>query len=263
MDLELKGKAAVVSGASTGLGFAIAKVLSQEGAKVAICARRTGPLEKAATELSDATGGELFWSVADLSKGDEGAQFVEKAATRFGGLDILVNNAGGPPSTTFVEATEEMWQGAFDLTFKSAMSMTKAAVPSMKARGGGRVINVTSLSVKQPLPGLILSNAIRAAVIGMAKSAANELAPFGILVNNVCPGYTATERLRQLAQGIAEAKGTSVSEVHQQWEGMVPLGRIGKPEELADLVAFLASGRASYITGATIQVDGGAFQGLM
>lgn len=263
MDLNLTGKVAVVSGASKGLGFAIAKTLSSEGAKVAICARTLETLEGAATSIIDATGGEVYWHVADVSKPEEGARFVQEAAERLGSVEILVNNAGGPPSTTFLEATDEMWQAGFELNFKSAVSMTRAAVPFMQAKGWGRVINVTSVSVKQPIPGLILSNAIRAGLIGMAKTLSDELAPLGILVNNVCPGYTATERLQELAQGIADSKGTSVQRVLEQWKEMIPLGRIGDPEELANLVTFLASERASYITGATIQVDGGRYRGLM
>lgn len=263
MDLNLAGKVAVVSGASKGLGLAIAKTLSGEGAKVAICARTRETLEGAARSIIDATSGEVYWLVADVTKPDEGAQFVRKSAERFGSVDILVNNAGGPPSTTFLEATDEMWQAGYELNLRSAVCMTRAAIPFMQAKGWGRIINVTSVSVKQPIPGLILSNAIRAGVIGMAKTLSDELAPDGILVNNVCPGYTATERLEELASGIAESKGVSVQQVVEQWKEMIPLGRIGEPEELANLVAFLASERASYITGTTIQVDGGRYRGLM
>lgn len=263
MDLHLEGKVAVVAGASKGLGFAIAKTLSTEGAKVAICARTLETLEGAAASIIGTTGGEVYWRVTDVAKPDEGAQFIHEAAERLGSVDILVNNAGGPPSTTFLEATDEMWQAGFELNLRSAVSMTRAAVPFMQAKGWGRIINVTSVSVKQPIPGLILSNAIRAGVIGMAKTLSDELAPDGILVNNVCPGYTDTERLQELAQGIAANKGTTMEQVLEQWKEMIPLGRIGEPEELANLVAFLASERASYITGTTIQVDGGRFRGLM
>jgi 3-oxoacyl-[acyl-carrier protein] reductase len=263
MDLGIKGRVAVVAGASRGLGKAIARGLSAEGARVAVCSRGREQIERAAREIAAETGGELFAHPADVSRHEEAAGFVSAAADRFGGVDILVTNAGGPPSTTFIEATDAMWQAGFDLTFGSVVSMVRAAFPFMKAAGWGRVVNVTSVAVKQPIDGLILSNAIRAAVVGLAKTLSVELAPHGILVNTVCPGYTATERVEELAAATARARGISADEAKARWEGMIPLRRLGRPEELADLVVFLASDRASYITGATIQVDGGYFKGLL
>jgi len=264
MDLGIKGKTALVAGASTGLGRAIALTLSREGANVAICARGQQRLEKAAGAISAETGGEVFAKSVDLASVDAARGFARAVEDRFGGVDILVNNAGGPPSTTFVDSEAAAWREAFELNFMSAVALCQAVIPSMASRGWGRIVNVTSVSVKQPMPGLILSNAVRAGVAGLAKSMSNELASSGILVNTVCPGFTRTTRLEELAASVAEKRGlTGCEEVYESWEREIPLGRLGKPEELADLVAFLASDRASYITGTTIQVDGGYAKGLL
>jgi 3-oxoacyl-[acyl-carrier protein] reductase len=188
---------------------------------------------------------------------------VETAVTQAGGVDILVTNTGGPPVGTFEELEDEAWQAAFELVLLSAVRLVQHAVPAMKQRGGGRIINITSISVKQPIPGLLLSNALRAAVVGMAKTLATELAPHGILVNNVCPGRMATDRLLQLDRAQAERAGIPLEQVRHEGQRRIPLGRYGQPEELGALVTFLASSQASYITGTTILCDGGLFAGLM
>ncbi len=178
-------------------------------------------------------------------------------------MDILVTNTGGPPVGTFEELDRKAWLHAVDLVLMSAVGLIRHALPAMRPRGGGRIVNITSISVKQPIPGLMLSNALRAAVVGMAKTLATELAPDGILVNNVCPGRIATNRLLELDRARAERSGLALEQVRQESQRSIPLGRYGQPEELAALVAFLASSQASYITGTTILCDGGAHAGLM
>jgi 3-oxoacyl-[acyl-carrier protein] reductase len=263
MDLGIRGKVALVAGASRGLGMAVARGLAMEGAKVAICARDGRALEETAAAIAGETGAEVLPCRADVSDPVQAKGFVQEAASRFGAIHILVNNAGGPPSATFLELSEEQWEAAFRLNFMSAACLTREAVPHMRKVGWGRVINMTSVAVKQPLEGLILSNAVRAAVIGFAKTLADELAPDKITVNNVCPGYILTDRVRELASTVAARKGLRQEEVFRQWEASIPLRRLGSPEEFADLVVFLASERAGYITGATVQIDGGFYRGLM
>lgn len=263
MDFGLKERIALVSGASRGLGRSIAEALAAEGARVAICSRNADEIERAAGELEEKNGVAMFGMAADVAKAEEAVGFVTAAAEHFGGLDVLVTNAGGPPATTFDTSTDEQWRSSYELTLGSVVSLVRAALPHMRRNRWGRIINVTSISVKQPIAGLILSNAVRAGVVGLAKSLADELASDGILVNNVCPGYTATERVQSLAETRAVAEGMSKEEIIAGWEEAIPLGRLGQPEELANLVAFLASERAGYITGTTIPVDGGYYRGLM
>jgi 3-oxoacyl-[acyl-carrier protein] reductase len=263
MDFGLKGKVALVAASSKGLGRSVALGLAKENAKVVICARDKNVLEKTAEEIRNDAPGDVLAIPADVSKYAEVKQLVTRTVTRFGQLDILVTNAGGPPSGTFEAISLDEWKKAIDTNLMSVIYFYREVIPHMKRTRWGRIINITSVSVKQPLEGLLLSNSIRSAVVGLAKTLANELAPWNILVNNVCPGYTLTSRVRQLAKAKAGNQSTSIEEVMRNWESKIPLKRIAQPEEFANLVVFLASERASYMTGATIQVDGGFYQGLM
>jgi 3-oxoacyl-[acyl-carrier protein] reductase len=263
MDLGLKNKVALVAGGSMGLGKAVAMTLAQEGAQIAIGALDDAYLHEAAEDIRRVTGGDVIAVAADVSKVEEAKQLVQKTLAHFGTLDILVNNAGGPPSTTFLEIDDSLWEFGFRLNLMSTIAMTREAVPVMKAKKWGRIINMTSISVKQPIDGLILSNTIRSGVIGLAKSLSNELAPFNITVNSVCPGYTLTDRVRSLAKTVAEKEKTTPEAIIKRWESTIPMGRLGTPEEFASLVAYLASESSGYITGAAIQIDGGWYKGVM
>jgi 3-oxoacyl-[acyl-carrier protein] reductase len=246
MDLGLRDKVALVTAASKGLGRAAAMELAREGAAVAIAARTAAGVEAAAAEIRAATG----------------ARGLAVTAI-YGRIDVLVNNAGGPPPGRFSEVSDEDWLHAAELTLLSAVRLTRLVLPGMRARRWGRIVNITSISVKQPIATLVLSNALRSGVVAMAKPLAGEVAAEGVTVNNVCPGYFLTDRVRNLAQHTAQAEGRAVSEVLAAQEAAVPMQRIGRPEELAAMIAFLASERAAYITGATIQVDGGQYGGLL
>ncbi len=263
MDLGLKDKVAFVAGASKGLGKAVAIELSKEGAKVAICARERPALPRAVEEIRSLTGGEVIGIPADLTVSEQARGFIRGGLEHFGTVDILVNNAGGPPNRTFLEIDEDLWNFAYRLNLLSTITMTREAVPVMMQKRWGRIINLTSVAVKQPIEGLILSNTIRIGVAGLAKTLSNEFAPYNITVNNVCPGYTMTERVRELSEEVARKQGVSPEEVIDSWESQVALKRMGKPEEIAALVTFLASERAGFITGDSIQIDGGWFKGVM
>jgi len=262
MDLGLKGKVALVAGASQGMGKAAALGFAREGAKVAICARGQAALNETAEQIRKQTGGEVLAIVADMSKAEDIKKFVDDSAKQFGRVDVVVNNAGGPPPGEFMKFTDEDWQNAFNLSFMSTMRMTREAVPHMRKVGGGRIINITSYSVKEPIAGLVLSNAIRSSVIGMAKTLSRELGRENILINNVCPGRIDTERAQKLNKSRAERLKRTLEEVNREMAAEVPLGRYGTADETADLIVFLASQRASYITGTTIQIDGGLVRGI-
>jgi 3-oxoacyl-[acyl-carrier protein] reductase len=263
MDLGLKGKVALVAGGSQGLGLAVATDFAREGAKVAICALDDPHLPEAAEAIKKATGAEVFAVTADVTDMEQAKNFVRKSAARFGTVDILVNNAGGPPSMSFLEIDDELWYRGIRLNLLSTIVMTREAVPIMKEKRWGRIINMTSIAVKQPIDGLILSNTVRSGVIGFAKSLSNELATFNVTVNSVCPGYTMTDRVRNLAKVLAQKQNTTPEAIIGKWEAEIPMKRIGTPEEFASLVVYLASEQAGYITGAAIQIDGGWYKGVM
>ncbi|HSD95476.1 MAG TPA: SDR family oxidoreductase [Syntrophales bacterium] len=263
MDLGLKGKVALVAGGSQGLGLAVAMDFAREGAKVAICALDDPHLPEAAEAIRKAAGGQVFAIPADVSDLEQAKNFVRKSAAHFGTVDILVNNAGGPPSMSFLEIDDDLWLRGCRLNLLSTIVMTREAVPIMKEKRWGRIINMTSIAVKQPIDGLILSNTVRSGVIGFAKSLSNELASFNVTVNSVCPGYTMTDRVRNLAKVLAEKQGTTPEAIIGKWAAEIPMKRIGTPEEFASLVLYLASERAGYITGAAIQIDGGWYKGIM
>jgi 3-oxoacyl-[acyl-carrier protein] reductase len=262
VDLCLKGKIAVVYGASRGLGRAAAETLAAEGARVAIVARQEATLTEAAASIARATGAEVVPFVCDVSKADEARASIGDVARHFGGLDILVNNSGGPRAGGFGALTEQDFAEAVDLLFMSVVRTCLEAVPLMRRRGGGRIINITSITVKQPVDNLMLSNAVRPAVVGFARSLANELAPENITVNCVAPGYTRTERIIELNEANAAREQMTPQAVEQRLVASIPMQRLGEPRELAALIAFLASERASYITGTTLQVDGGYVRSL-
>lgn len=262
MDLGHSGKVAVVAASSQGLGRAIAHELAAEGASVVVCARGEERLREAADAIATATGATVLPVVADVSKPAEVLRLARAAQDAFGRVDIVVTNSGGPPPGTFEGTGAEAWQAAFEIVLMSAVGMIRAVLPGMKERRFGRVLNVTSITVKQPVENLILSNALRAAVTGMARTLASEVAPFGITVNNLLPGYTRTERLTELADVSAARDGTAPGHFYERLEREIPAGRLGEPRELAALAAFLASERAAYITGQSIAVDGGWIRSL-
>ena len=263
MNLGLSGKIAVVAAASRGLGRAVAEELAREGAHLVICARGADALRETAESIRAATGVTVLEVVADMGNSDDVARVTAKAFETFGRVDILVTNAGGPPAGPFESHSPEIWQAAIRQNLDSVIGLTRAVLPGMKERRWGRIVNVTSIAVKQPVDNLILSNTVRAAVTGFARTLANEVAPFGITVNNVMPGYTRTQRVEDLAQRNAELRGTTVDAERMTWEQQIPMGRLGEPAEFAAMVAFLASERASYTTGASIPVDGGWIRGLV
>ncbi len=263
MKFELEDKTAIVAAASHGIGKACAMRLAREGANVVICARGQEALVKTTEEISAATGRQVEWVQADLTKPEEIDVLIDATTVAFGDIDILVTNCGGPRRGEFMTMEDTDWKKAFDMVFMSAVRLIRAAIPHMRTRKNGRIVNLTSIAVKQPIEGLILSNSFRSGVIGLAKTLARELAPFGITVNNVAPGYTLTNRIYDLAMEEAKERNISHEDVMAEYHRHIPLERMGRPEEIADLVAFLASSRAGYITGATIPIDGGYHLGLM
>jgi 3-oxoacyl-[acyl-carrier protein] reductase len=262
MEFGIRGKTAIVCGSSRGLGRACAEALAGEGVNLVMNARGFDSIFTAARTVSEKFGVEAVPVAADITHPDAPDTLAKAAHDRFGGADILVNNAGGPTPGGFLDLSDDEWEKAFRLTLLSAVRMSRAALPFMLEKGWGRIVNLTSLSVKQPIGGLILSNSLRSAVVGMAKTLSQEVAARGVTVNNIATGTFDTERIRSIFQDRANRQGITVEQVRAAQESAIPMGRMGRPEELAWLVAFLASERGGYITGATIQVDGGQFAGL-
>ena len=263
MDLELQDKVAIVGGASKGLGRACAEVLAQEGAKVVMCSRTKADLEQAAQEIRSTTDADLLVFPGDLDQYDTIRALIAATVDRFGRLDILVNNSGGPPLARAFNATEEQWATAVQRSLLFFARMSREAVPHLQRQGGGRIINILASTVYQPIPNLALSGATRMGVVAFAKSLADEVGRQGILVNNVCPGSILSERMLSNVTARAKELGIPVEEALAQRAAETAVGRIGEPRELAYLVAFLASGKSSYITGTTILVDGGLVRSVL
>lgn len=263
MDLGIRGKVALVAASSRGLGRAVAEELAAEGCDLVLCARGAAALRATADAIRATATGRVIDVAADLADPDGVRTVVDAAMRELGRVDILVTNTGGPPAGPFESHSREAWDAAVRNNLGSVLELVRAVLPGMKERRWGRIVNVTSIAVKQPVENLILSNAVRAAVTGFARTLANEVAPLGVTVNNVMPGYTATDRVEELAQRNASLKGTTPDAERAVWERQIPMGRLGEPREFGAMVAFLCSARASYTTGASIPVDGGWIRSLL
>ena len=253
MDLQIRGKAALVTGASGGLGLAVAKALAAEGVRVAISSRSQSRIEAAAVMVGDGT----VSLVCDMADPVARAALVDKATAHLGSLDILVVNSGGPPSGPYDAPDDQSFASVLDEHLGGVVALARSAIPAMRQGGWGRILTITSCMAKQPAAGMILSNVARAAVTAFCKTCANEVAMHGITVNNLMPGYTMTDRIEYLSNQMAERSGTSARDVIGAWESQIPAGRLGQPEEFAAVAAFLCSTQAAYVTGTSISVDGG------
>jgi 3-oxoacyl-[acyl-carrier protein] reductase len=262
MDSRLKNKSVIVAASSQGMGLATAHAFAAEGAKLAMCARSEKTLRSAAAEIRDKYKAEVLDQVLDVTNAEGVRQFVHAIAQRFGGVDVCITNAGGPPAKNFLSITPEDWHKAIETNFLSVVHFAREVIPHMQKKGWGRFSTITSTSVRQPIADLVLSNSVRPAVVGLVKSLALEFGKDGITVNNIAPGYTATDRLSELSKVRALAAGVSEAEIRDRWAAEIPLRRLGKPEEIADAILWLASDRAAYVTGQTILVDGGIYKGM-
>jgi 3-oxoacyl-[acyl-carrier protein] reductase len=262
METGLTNRVAIVAAGTQGLGRAAVFALATEGAHIAICARGKEALEQTAATVRERFRVHVHTQTLDVRDTPAVNEFVESVDKQFGRIDVCVTNAGGPPAKGFLETTDEDWDSAFALNLRSAAVFARAVIPHMQRNQWGRIIMISSITVRQPQPQLVLSNAVRAGVMGLVRSLANEFGKDGVLVNNVAPGYTATERLKELSERRALASGQSEEEIERTWIEQIPLQRLGRPEELADAIVWLASERASFVTGQTILVDGGMYKGL-
>ncbi len=263
MDLHIKDRIALVCGSSSGLGLAIATRLAREGCRVALNGRDQTRLDNAANRVERETGTRPGTFVADVSHGEAVTTLVQAVSDAVGPIDILLANAGGPPARTFDEADAETWQRAIELNLLSTINLCRAVVSGMRERRWGRIVCLTSVAAKQPIAGLLLSSTSRAGLLGFVKGVSNEIATDGVTINTICPGYMRTERVAELFDVMAQKGGISVDEVERNLVAQIPAGRIGDPEELAAMVAFMVSDHAGYLTGATIQVDGGYIKGIL
>jgi 3-oxoacyl-[acyl-carrier protein] reductase len=262
MDLGLKGRGVIVAASSEGIGRATAEAFAREGAQVAMCARTEKTLRDAAEKIRSATGAEVYSEPLDVTDATAVQRFTDTVAKQFGRIDVCVTNAGGPPAKNFLSISLEEWRKAVDMNFMSVVHFARAVIPYMQRHRWGRLVTITSVTVKQPVDALVMSNAVRAGVVGLVKSLSNEFGKDGITVNNVAPGYTATERLKELAGVRALAEGTSPDTIYEQWASAAPLKRLGQPGEIADVIVWLASQNAAFITGQTVLADGGIYRGL-
>lgn len=262
MHLGLKDKVALVAASSQGIGQATADAFAAEGCRVAMCARNKQTLEAAADKIRQKHKAEVLTEAFDVTDPTAVRDFVASAVKKFGAVDICVTNAGGPPAKGFLAASLEEWQRAIEMNFLSTVYFAREVIPYMQKKHWGRIITITSITTKQPVTDLVLSNAVRAAVVGLVKSLANEFGKDGILVNNVGPGFTATDRLKELATARSASSGKSQQDIFDGWAADAPLKRLGEPREVAETIVWLASEGASYITGQTILVDGGMYKGL-
>jgi 3-oxoacyl-[acyl-carrier protein] reductase len=262
MDLGIKGRVALVAASSQGIGLATAEAFAAEGCRVAMCARNDRTLQAAAEKIRRQHAAEVYAEAFDVTDLAAVTRFVAAVASKFGSVDICVTNAGGPPAKGFLAASLEDWNKAIDANFLSNVYFAHEVIPHMQRKKWGRIITITSITTKQPVTDLVLSNAVRAAVVGLVKSLANEFGKDGILVNNVGPGFTATDRLKELAKARAATTGKAEQEFLDAWAADAPVKRLGDPREVAETIVWLASDRASYITGQTVLVDGGMYKGL-